>query len=394
MTDGTAANPPPPSRVHRLRELAFLFLRLGTTAFGGPAAHLGMMEEEVVKRRKWITHEEFLDMLGAANIIPGPTSTEMTAHIGHRRGGFLGLIVAGACFILPAALIVAALAWAYMKWGRIPQMSGMFVAVKAVVIAILVQAMWRLGRAAIKTPLLLAIALAAAGLNFFGAAELAVLFGAAIFAAAARWFILRRHRPAAVAPCLAIAPLVPLPLATAAAAAPFALGWLFLISLKIGAVLFGGGYVLVAFLRADLVHRFGWLSESQLLDAVAVGQITPGPLFTTATFIGYILGGPMGAILATIGIFLPGFIFVAVSSPFIPHLRKSPMAGAFLDGLNVASVALLAVVSWQLGRATLTDWWTIAIAAVSLAILLLTRINSAWLVLLAAVGGIIFTLIA
>jgi len=369
-----------------------LFLKLGTTAFGGPAGHLGMMEDEVVRRRGWLTHEQFLDLLGASTLIPGPTSTEMALHIGFRRAGLAGLLVAGVCFILPAAVMVGAIAFAYMRWGgRVPQAGAVLYGIKPVVIAVLIQAMYRLGRAALKSWLLAVVGAGAAAANFFGANELAVLFGAGILVVLVRAITARRRGGARV-PML-LAPL-PLPLgktssfALASVAGGAGLWSMSLIFLKIGAVLFGGGYVLVAFLRADFVNRYGWITEGQLFDAVAVGQFTPGPLFTTATFIGYVLGGPWGAVAATVAIFLPGFVLVAISGPFIPRLRKSPAAGAFLDGLNVAALALLAVVSWQLGRAAIFDVRTIVICVAALAVLLILRINSAWLVLAGAVVGL------
>lgn len=374
------------TRPRRLRELALVFLKLGTIAFGGPAGHLALMEDEFVRRRGWLSRDEFLDLLGASNLIPGPTSTEMGIYIGQRRAGGLGLLVAGCCFILPAAILVTAIAWAYQRFGRVPQVNALLYGVKPVVIAILIFAFWRLCRTAVKSVVLAVIGVGAAVANFFGGHELLVLFGAGVAVAVMRSIADRRSS-------MTLPLIVPaLPIAQggifASIATPAALWPMFLIFLKIGAVLFGGGYVLVAFLRADFVYRFGWLSESQLLDAVAVGQFTPGPLFTTATFIGYILAGIPGAAIATVAIFLPGFIFVAISGPFIPRLRKSRSAAAFLDGLNVAALALLAVVSWQLARAAVIDWPTVLLAAVSLTLLIWARVNSAWLVLGGAIVGI------
>lgn len=357
-----------------LREIALLFLRLGATAFGGPAAHIAMMEDEIVLRRQWLTREEFLDLLGAANLIPGPNSTELAIHIGYRRGGWPGLLVAGACFILPAALIVTAIAALYVRYSRLPQAEAVLHGIKPVIIAIVAHALWRLGRAAMKTPLLIGAAVLAVVALVAGVHELAVLFGMGAAIA-----LLRAKTPAAI---------FAVPLAVASAAPAFGLLPLFLFFVKVGAVLFGSGYVLIAFLRADLVERWHWLTEAQLLDAIAVGQITPGPLFTTATFIGYILGGPSGALVATIGIFLPAFVFVAISGPIVPRLRRSRAAAAFLDGVNAASIALMAVVTWQLGRAALVDATTIALAVTSAIVLLRYRINSAWLVLLGAAVGL------
>lgn len=388
-----AARPP---RGAALGEVALLFLRLGATAFGGPAAHLGMMEDEVVRRRRWLSREEFLDLFGATNLIPGPNSTEMAIHLGHRRAGWAGLVVAGACFILPAALITGALAWAYVRFGALPEARGMLYGVKPVIIAVVLQALYGLGRAAIKTKLLAAVAAAGVLASALGANELAILFSAGASVMAARW--ITAPPPAkggphagdtggagvALAPALSTA-------GVAAAAAPFGLLPLFLFFLKVGAILFGSGYVLLAFLRADLVDRWHWLTEAQLLDAVAVGQVTPGPVFTTATFIGYVLGGAPGAVVATLGIFLPAFFFVAVSGPFVPRLRRSPPAGAFLDGVNVASLALMAVVTFQLGQAAVVDALSVALAAASAFFLIRFRLNSLWLVLGGGLIGVVTT---
>ncbi|HEU5260142.1 MAG TPA: chromate efflux transporter [Gemmatimonadales bacterium] len=369
----------------RLTELALLFLRLGATAFGGPAVHIAMMEEEVVRRRGWLTRDEFLDLLGATNLIPGPNSTELAIHIGRRRAGWPGLIVAGGCFILPATLIVLALAWAYARVGRLPAATGLLYGVKPVVIAVVAQALWGLSRTALKSPTLGIAGVAAIVLSAVGVHELAVLFGTGATIAVGRWAT--AWRAGASAACLAS---IGIPVGAGAGAtggAAFGLWPLFLFFLKVGAVLFGSGYVLLAFLRADLVARWGWLTEAQLIDAVAVGQVTPGPVFTTATFIGYVLGGVPGSLLATLGIFLPAFVFVAASAPFLPRLRRSPTAGAFLDGVNVASLALMAVVTWQLGRAALVDAPTVALALGSALLLLRYRVNSAWLVLAGALVG-------
>lgn len=373
-----------------LLEVALLFLKLGTIAFGGPAAHIAMMEDEVVRRRRWLSREAFLDLLGATNLIPGPNSTEMAIHIGHRRAGWPGLLVAGICFMLPAALIVTALAWAYTSFGRLPRVEGLLYGVKPVIIAIVLQALWNLGRTAIKTRALALVGLAAAAANFLGANELLVLCATGLVVACAQ-FLQRRGTMGPATPLFAFLPVLPLTAAAGAAPAtvPVSLSLLFLFFLKVGSVLFGSGYVLLAFLRADLVDRWHWLTESQLLDAIAVGQFTPGPVFTTATFIGYILAGAPGATLATIGIFLPAFFFVAISGPLIPRLRKSPLAGAVLDGVSVASLALMAVVTWHLGRSALVDWPAALLAVTSAFILFRFRPNSAWLVLGGACIGLL-----
>lgn len=386
----------PSPRARRLGELAALFLKLGVIGFGGPAAHIAMFEDEVVRRRGWLTHEEFLDLLGATNLIPGPNSTEMAIHVGHKRAGSAGLVVAGACFILPAMLIVMACAWVYTRFGSLPQAQGILYGVKPVIIAVIAQALWRLGRTALKTPLLTCVGVASAVLSFAGMNELVLLFVAGLICLTIRSL---QRGPSTGAAALAVAPGPgKLPLAAsitnvgvagtaAAAATAFGVWPMFLFFLKVGAVLFGSGYVLLAFLRADLVERWHWLTESQLLDAVAVGQITPGPLFTTATFIGYILGGAPAAMMATLGIFLPAFVFVAISGPLVPRLRASPLAGAFLDGVVVASLALMAVVTWQLGRAAVMDIPTIVLAVMGAILLFYFRVNSACLVLGGAVIG-------
>jgi chromate transporter len=365
----------------RLYELARLFLRLGTTAFGGPAAHIALMEDEVVRRRSWLTREQFLDYVGAVNLIPGPNSTELAIHIGHARAGWPGLVVAGACFIVPATLLVGLAAWAYVAFGTLPAVTGILYGVKPVVIAVVAQALWGLGRTALKTAWLAAIGLAAVVAVVAGTHELLVLAAAAVAGPLVKGLLDRRRAAAAIALGSGAGASATLG-AAAAVAVPVGVGlWpLFLVFLKIGSVLFGSGYVLLAFLRSDLVERLGWLTEAQLLDAVAVGQVTPGPVFTTATFVGYLLGGPVAAAVATVGIFLPAFVFVAISGPLIPRLRRSRAAGAALDAVNVASLALMAVVSWDLGRAALVDPVTVVVAVVSAVALTRYRVNSTWLI--------------
>jgi chromate transporter len=381
-----------------LKELAWLFLKLGTIGFGGPAAHIAMMEDEVVRRRGWLTREEFIDLVGATNLIPGPNSTEMAIHIGMTRAGFPGLLVAGACFILPATLIVTACAWAYVRFGSLPQVDGILYGVKPVIIAIVLQALSGLGRAAVKTPLLAGAGIAAVVFSFLGVNELLLLSVAGVLTAA----IHRMTTKPTPGGSMSIAASFASPVAAngvlsagvaggaaTAATLPFGLWPMFLFFLKVGSVLYGSGYVLLAFLRAGLVERWHWLSEGQLLDAVAVGQITPGPVFTTATFIGYVLGGAPGAVVATIGIFLPAFFFVAISGPLVRRIRRSPLAGAFLDGVNVASLALMAVVTWRLGAVALVDWLTLSLAVISVLMLFRFKLNYAWLVALGALVGLI-----
>ena len=380
-----------------LAELAALFLRLGVTAFGGPAAHIAMMRDEVVDRRKWLTDAEFLDLLAATNLIPGPNSTEMAIHLGYRRAGLAGLALAGVCFILPAALIVLPIAWAYARYGETPQAAWLAYGIAPVIIAIVVQALIKLGRAAVTGVAAALLGAGAAILSIAGVNELVLLGGgAAAGLAVAGARSLGSGRPtggaAAAAWAVAVAAggacLHAAGAATAAVAAvPVTLARLALFFLKVGSVLFGSGYVLLAFLRADLTERWGWLTDQQLIDAVTVGQVTPGPVFTTATFIGYLLGGVPGAVLATVAIFLPGFVFVAVTQPIIPRLRASALMGGALDGVVAASLGLMLAVTWQLAQAAITDAATAGVAASAAVILVVWKPNSTWLILAGAVAG-------
>jgi len=377
-----------------LAEVARVFLTLGVIGFGGPAAHIALMEDEVVRRRQWLTREAFLDYVGATNLMPGPNSTELAIEIGRDRAGWRGLLVAGISFIGPAAVIVTLIAWAYVRFGQLPGALALLSGVKPVVIAIVLQALWRLGRAAVKNAWLGALALASAALSVAGVHELLVLLGAAIVAVLVTWRSARRVVASVIGPANAFVGraantgIGSAALGTAAVTAAVSLWSLFAIFLKIGSVLFGSGYVLLAFLRADLVQRLGWLTEQQLLDAVAVGQVTPGPVFTTATFIGYVLAGTPGAIVATVGIFLPAFMFVALSGFVIPRIQRSPVARAALDGVNAASLALMGVVTWELGRVTLVDVRSVVLALVAAALLATRRVNAAWLILGGAAVGI------
>jgi chromate transporter len=375
-------------------DLAALFLKLGTIAFGGPAAHTAMMRDEVVARRRWLTDREFLDLVAATNLIPGPNSTELAIHIGHRRAGWPGLLIAGACFILPATLIVFAIAWAYVQYGARPDVRGVFTGIAPVIIAIVIQALWNMAKTAVTSVGLALLGVASLVAVLAGVHELLVLGFAGLVAVVGTMARPSEARTAALAGLASLSAIRPRGLIASAVAstgaiASVSLGTLFWIFLKTGAVLFGSGYVLLAFLRADLVERLGWLTEAQLIDAIAVGQFTPGPVFTTATFIGYLLGGTSGAALATIGIFLPAFFFVAVTAPFIPRLRTSKVLSAALDGVTVASLALMASVIWQLGELALASWLHAAIAVVSLIVLVTTRVNSAWLILLGAIWGVV-----
>ena len=359
----------------RLRELAAVFLRLGFTAFGGPAAHIAMMEDEAVVRRHWLTRERFLDLLAMANVLPGPSSSEIAIYLGYVRAGWPGLLVGGACFIVPAVLLVTAIAWTYMRIGALPQMAGVLYSIRPVVVAILLQALWRLGRAAIRDATSVAVGITAAVLSLAGLAPFTVLVVSGIALT-----IARRMKTAGTG---GIAALLPLSTASAAGSS-VTLTSLFLVFLKIGAMVFGSGYVLLAFLRADLVERLRWLTEQQLLDAVAVGQVTPGPVFTTATFIGYLVAGWTGAAVATLGIFLPAFLLVAVSGPFVARLRESRLVASILDGVTVGSLALILVVTWQLGRAAVVDVATAALAIGSGVLLLRFQLNATWLIVAGA----------
>jgi len=372
-----------PERKGSRKALALVFLKLGTIAFGGPAAHIAMMDDEVVRRRGWLSREEFVDLLGATNLIPGPNSTEMAIHIGRRQAGLAGLLVAGACFILPATLIVTAFAWVYVTYGSLPQVAGALYGVKPVIIAIVLQALVNLSRTALKTRFLMAVAAVAAALAFFGANELLLLMGGGVAVLAGKWLLtLRRAQLSGWVWILGAWPLeLGKGFAAGTSGTAFGLWPLFWFFLKVGSILYGSGYVLLAFMRADLVERWGWLTETQLLDAVAAGQVTPGPVFTTATFIGYLLAGPKGAAIATVGIFLPAFFFVAISGPVIPRIRRSRLASAFLDGVNGASLALMFFVTWQLGRTALIDVPTVLIGVVTSVLLFKYSLNSAWLVL-------------
>lgn len=374
-------NLPPAEQKQRLKELASVFFRLGLIAFGGPAAHIAMMEDEVVERRKWMPRERLLDLMGVTNLIPGPNSTELAIHIGYDRGGWSGLFIAGSCFILPAMTMVWILAAIYARFQTVPQVEWLLYGIKPVIIAIVVQALWKLGKKALKdTPTIIA-AIAIIVLFFLGLNEILLLLlaGLGVMLVKNLW---RTNTTAAwlfpLTGVMAQTGNVPV-----AAPATYPATWLqtFLFFLKIGSVLYGSGYVLLAFLQRDLVERMGWLTSQQLLDAVAIGQFTPGPVFTTATFIGYLLAGNAGAIAGTIGIFLPAFVLVGLISPLASKLRQSPWASGFLDGVNAASLGLMAVVTFQLGQAALIDPLTIIVAIISAVLVFRTKLNSAWLVL-------------
>lgn len=388
-----------------LGALAALFLRLGTTAFGGPAAHIAMMEDEVVRRRGWLTREEFLDLVGATHLIPGPNSTELAIHIGHRRAGWPGLLVAGLCFIVPAMAIVWLVAWGYVRYGALPHVAGILAGIKPVVVAVIAQALWMLGRTALKSAMTTALGVATFIALFLGVHELVALaFAAAIAMLDVR--LTAGGMPPLPAAAILAGQQSGLPetgtAGVAGASAAGAVGAagtailagahatllpLFLVFLKAGSFLFGSGYVLLAFLRSDLVTRLGWLTESQLLDAVAVGQFTPGPVFTTATFVGYVLAGNAGALWATVGIFLPAFVFVALSAPLLPRLRASALLSGALDGVNAASLALMAAVTIPLAADAFRGPLPVLIGAAAFVLGFHWRVNASWLVLAGGVVG-------
>lgn len=368
-----------------LAEIVRVFLLLGTTAFGGPAAHIAMMHDQVVRRRGWIGEQEFADLIAATNLIPGPNSTEMAVHVGRRVAGWHGLLVAGVCFILPSAVIVSGFAVLYVRYGQAPDARALFSGIAPVIIAIILQASWSLARGSLGRPALWVVAAAATILSLAGVNELVILAGGALVLVASR--VTRRHVATSLAVIAAGAGVQG---AAVAAAAPVTLTSLSLFFLKVGSILFGSGYVLIAFLRADLVDRWHWLTDQQLVDAVAVGQFTPGPLSTTATFIGYVLAGWPGALLCTIAIFLPGFVLVALTQPLIPRLRASRVASAILDGVVAASLGLMAAVALNLSRTSLVGPVQVVVCVATLLVLLRWRVNSAWLVAAgAAIGWLI-----
>lgn len=390
--------PPPSSLRHRLLEVARLFLRLGATAFGGPAAHLAIMEDEVVARRGWVSREEFLDLVGAANLIPGPNSTELAIHLGYRHAGPWGLVVAGVGFILPSAVLVVLIGWLYQRWGTLPDAAAALSGIKVAMLIVVIQALWRLTRTALRSTSLVVLAVAVVAGTFAGAHEVLLLLAAGLGQWITEGWRERTSRNASPGmPLLVPSPMGPATFAAAVGSAipavasvvPFSLGGLFWFFLKVGSVLFGSGYVLLAFLRADLVERWGWMTEAQLLDAIAVGQMTPGPLLSTATFIGFLLAGVPGATLATVGIFLPAFVFVAVSSPWVPRLRQSKGTSAFLDGVNAASWALMATVTFQLADTALVDAPRLLLAGAVAVGLFRWKVNSMWLMLGSAAAGVL-----
>jgi chromate transporter len=366
----------------RLGELWRFFARLGISAFGGPAAHIALMEHDAVERRGWLTREAFLDLVGACNLLPGPSSTQVAMALGYTRGGWSGLAVAGVCFILPASLATLALAWAYVRYGHLPQVQGILYGAKPVMLAVIVQAIGRLARTALRRWWLAALCVACLAAGLAGVPPLALL---AISGSSTAMIAASRRDRASQSASFALVPAAGV--AATAAAAPGLLS-ICLVFLKLGVVVFGSGYVLLAFLQADLVHRHHWLTNNQLLDAVTAGQVTPGPLFATATFLGYLLHGYSGAAVATLAIFLPSFIMAGVVGALAHRMRQSPIAGAFLDGVNAAAIGLMAMVTIALGRATLVDAFTWTLALACAAILVRWRVNATWLLAVGAALGV------
>jgi chromate transporter len=377
-------------RMKRLKEIVLVFLKLGITAFGGPAAHVAMMEEEIISKRKWISKEKFMDFYGATNLLPGPNSTELAIHLGYERGGILGLILGGVSFILPAMISVIILAVIYGRYGELPEISGISYGIKPVVIAIILQALFRLAKSVLKNLPIIIISVVVIIMSFMGFHEILLLAIAGTII-----MLIENRKKLNYNKLPMFATYLPIFSAgiNANADKHISLPGIFLNFLKIGSVLYGSGYVLLAFLEADFVERLGLISGEQLIDAVSVGQFTPGPVFTTATFIGYLLNGIPGAILATIGIFLPAFILVGTLNKVIPKLRQSTWFGGFLDGLNAASLALMAVVNWKLGVSAIIDIPTVLLAGISFLLVFRFKINSAWLILGGGLIGYLLTIL-
>jgi len=372
------------SQKNKLTEISKLFFKLGCISFGGPAAHIAMMEDEVVTKKKWMSQAHFLDLIGATNLIPGPNSTEMTMHCGYERGGWKGLFVAGLCFIFPAVVITSIFAWLYLQYGQLPKVDPFIYGIKPAVISIILMAAYRLGKKAIKSNELIVLGIITLAACLFGVNEIIALFGCGFLGLLLYYFKKSTNTLNSIWPLLLFQMSDPLKIGTVK---------IFLTFLKVGAILYGSGYVLFAFLDSELVAN-GWLTRQALIDAVAVGQMTPGPVLTTATFIGWQMNGVAGALAATIGIFLPSFLFVLILNPLIPKMRKSKIIGAILDAVNVAAVALILAVCFEMGKDTLTDWRTILITITSLiTVFVFKKLNSAFIVLGGALLGYVLTFI-
>jgi chromate transporter len=373
-----------------LKEVMALFLRIGATAFGGPAAYIAIMQRETVRNRHWLDDQRFLDMIGATNLIPGPNATEMALYLGMVRAGWLGYVAAGVLFVVPGMLATLVLAWLYVTYGSLPEVGWVLYGIKPVVIAIVIQALWDLGRKGVKGPLTAVVGAAVIAFYILGFNEIALLFagaGVVLLIYSGRRFLKRSLSAVLVLPILKT-PLSMLSIG----AVPFSQTTLFLSFLKIGAVLYGSGYVLLAFFNSEFVVRLGWLTHQQLLDAIAVGQVTPGPVASSATFVGYLMGGWPSALLASLAFFLPSFFLVVLVSRILPWLRKSWWSGVFLDGVNIAALGLMVGVTWQLGRAGIIDWFTILLVIIALFLVFRFKVNSAWLILGGGVVGIVYKL--
>lgn len=358
------------SKVQKLKELAMVFFKLGCIAFGGPAAHIAMMEEEVVRKRKWMTTQHFLDLVGATNLIPGPNSTEMTMHCGHERAGWQGLVVAGVCFIFPAVIITMVFAWFYSKYGQLPEVKPFVYGIKPAVIAIIIDAVIRLGKKAVKNVLMGLLGVLTLTASLLGLHEIMALVACGLLGMILGYFKQLGNRSHDMAPGLVLTAILSPEI------------WkLFLLFLKVGALLYGSGYVLFAYLDAELVQTT-MMTRQQLIDAIAVGQFTPGPVLTTATFVGWQLHGFWGSIAATLGIFLPSFLFVVILNPWIPRMRSSKMISAFLDAVNVGAVAVIVSVCIEMTQEAVTDWRSLLIGLLSLITVTYFRaLNAAWIVL-------------
>ncbi|MBU6197193.1 MAG: chromate efflux transporter [Cyanobacteria bacterium REEB446] len=366
-----------------VRSIILVFLKISFTAFGGHAAHLAMMEEEVVRKRKWISHEEFLDIISAANLIPGPNSTETALHIGYSLANWRGFFAAGLSFITPTIIIVTSVAMAYVKYGMLPATENILFWIKPVIMAVISLAIYRFSKTAVKSKLLLFMLLLACLASVFKITEIAVIL---VIGVSVMFINISRNKFNSFVPSsFLLDPIIQASSCTVSCDLPA----IFLFFFKISAIIFGSGYVLYAFLYNDLVVNYQWISQAQLIDAIAIGQFTPGPVFTAATFIGYLLAGVPGALIASAGVFLPAFIYVAITSPFLSQMRQSKSLSFFLDGVNVASLALMIVVCFNLASAMLTNSLAISIFVVSLAILWRFKVNSAWLILVAAIIGFI-----
>lgn len=370
-------------RIGRLAEISLAFLRVGLIAFGGPAAHLALLEDEFVSRRGWLSRQRFLDLMGATNLIPGPNSTEMTMHLGYERAGALGLFVAGTSFVLPAALLTGVLAWCYVQFGTLPAAAPVLASIRPAILVVILGAIWKLGRQAVTDWRLGAIAGGVAGLVWLGLGEVPALVVGGIVG----MLCLRVPRLLSSAISIAAALCVSTRALLAAGGEPADLAKLGLFFVKVGSVLYGSGYVLIAFLEGGLIDDYGWVTRQQLLDAVAAGQFTPGPVLTTATFLGFLIGGPAGAATATLCIFLPAFVFAWTLNPLVHRLRKSPTSAAFLNAVNASAVGLMAAVAADLGLATLSSGFAIAIAAAAAMALFVGRWPAAWVVVGAALLG-------